>query len=113
MLTADDEREPQAHDIDSGLEDSAEIEELRFAVRAMIVMNRNLGDPEARVLNLLHHLEANHTARLLQMDAVEDRAPHQAEIAIHVSNRQPEQDADDVVVQAADDDSMHGIGPAD
>ena len=77
--------------VDAGLEDAPEIEELRFAERAVIVMHRHLDDPEARVLDLLHHLDADDAARLLELDPLEDRAPHQAEIAIDVAQLQPEQ----------------------
>ena len=95
------------------LTDAAEVEELRLAERAVVVMHRHFDDAEAGVLDLLHHLEADDAARLLEVDALEDRAPHQAEVAVDVAHLQPEQHADDVVVEAADDDAVQRIGAAD
>src|SRR5205085_6218381 len=90
-----------------------EVEELRLAERAMVVMHRHFDDPEPAILDLLHHLEADHTARLLEIDSLENRPPQQPEITVDVADRQSEQDADDVVIQAADDDAVERIGAAD
>ena len=109
VLLAHDQREPQPHHVDAGLEDAAKVEELRLAVRAVIVVHRHLDDAEAGVLNLLHHLEADDAAVLLEVHRVEDRAPHQPEIAVDVAHPQAEEHLDDVVVEAADDDAV----PAD
>jgi hypothetical protein len=55
------------------------------------MVNRHFDNPESCVLDLLDHLEADDAARLAQLDAIENRPSHQAEIAVHVANRQPEQ----------------------
>ena len=99
--------------IDRGPENSREVEELRLAEGAVIVMNGNLDDPEAGVVDLLHQLEADDAAGLLQLDALENRTPHQPEIAVDVAHRQAEQDADDVVVDPADHDAVKRIRAAD
>ena len=71
VLTEHDEGEPEPHYVDAGLENATVVEELGFAERPVIVMNRNFDDVEARVMNLLHHLEADHSARLFELDALE------------------------------------------
>src|SRR6266446_5046626 len=86
---------------------------VRAAERAMEMMDRHFGDAEAAVLYLLHHLHADDAARLLEIDAIEDRAPHQTKVAVNVPQLQFEQRADDMVVEAADDDTVPRIGPAD
>ena len=45
--------------------------------------------------------------------AVEDRAPHQPEVAVDVAHLQAEHQADDVVVEPADDDAVQRIRAAD
>ena len=62
----DDERPPQLQDVDAGPDDAAEIEELRLAVRAVVVVHGRLDDGEAGVLDLLHHLQADDAAVLRQ-----------------------------------------------
>ena len=79
----------------------------------MVVMDRHLGDPEPGVLDLLHHLQADHPAVLLELDRVEDRPAHQPEVAVDVADLQPEQHLDGVVIDAADDDAVQRIGAAD
>ena len=44
---------------------------------------------------------------------VEDRPPHQPEVAVDVAHLQAEQQLDGVVVDAADDDAVQRIGAAD
>ena len=44
---------------------------------------------------------------------LEDRPPHQAEIAVDVAHLQAEQQLDGVVIDAADDDAVQRIGSAD
>src|SRR5439155_26801294 len=112
MLAPDDEREPEAEDVEARLRDAAEVEELRFSEGAMVVVNRHFDDDESGILDLLHHLETDDAAHLLQRDAVENRAPHQAEIAIDVAHLQPEHHGHDVMVDAADDDAVQRIGSA-
>src|SRR5439155_7851276 len=94
-------------------EETPDIEELRLAERAMKVVHRHFDDPEAAVLDFLHHLDADDAAGLLQIDPLEDAAAHQPKVTIDVAQREPEEDADDVVVDAADDDAVQRIGAAD
>src|SRR5215468_2789223 len=98
MLTQNHELHPEAEDVDAGLEDTREVEELRFPERAVVVVDRHFNDPEPAVLDLLYHLETDHTARLAQLNLIENRAPHQAEITVDIADRQPEHQRDDVVV---------------
>src|SRR5215475_12527878 len=113
MLTQNHQLDPETEDIDTSLENAREIEELRFAKRAMVMVDRYLDDPEPRVLDLLHHLEADHAARLAQLDLIENRPPHQAEITVDVADGQPEHQRDDVVVHPSDDDAVKRIRSAD
>ena len=113
MLLAYHEREPEPHDVDGRLQNAPEVEELRFAECPVIVVDRDLGDSEACVVDLLHQLEADDAARLFQLDVLEHRSPHQAEITVDVPHRQAEEDADDMVIKAPDDDPVPRIGPAD
>jgi hypothetical protein len=113
MFTADHQRVPEPQHVGAGFDDAAKVEELRAAERAVIVVHRHFDDPEPRVLDLLHHLEADDAARLRQVDALEDRAAHQAEIAVDVADGEPEHDADQVMVEAADHDPVQRIRSAD
>src|SRR5438105_2184955 len=99
MLMPDHQREPEAHDVHARPEDPREVEELRLTERPVVVMDRDLDNPEPRVMNLLHQLEADDAAGLFHLDAVEDRTPHQAEIAVDIAHRQAEQDADEMVIE--------------
>src|SRR5262245_47775687 len=98
MLAPDDERVPEHEQIAARSEETPDVEELRLAERAVIVVNGHFHDAETGVLDLLHHLHADDPARLLEVDALEDGAAHQPEVTIHVAQLQPEQDADDVMV---------------
>ena len=79
----------------------------------MVVVHRHFDDAEAGILDLAHHLEADDAGVLLELDAIEDLAAHQTEVAVDVADAQPEQQLDGVVVDAADDDAMPRIGAAD
>src|SRR5215468_1746052 len=106
MLSPHHEPVPEQHEVSTGSEQPVEIEELRLAVRPVEMVHRHFDDAEAVVLDLLHHLDADDAARLLQVDPLEDRTAHQPEIAIDVPELQPEQNADDVMVNAADDNPV-------
>src|ERR1700682_4637532 len=79
----------------------------------MVVVNRHLDDPEARVLDLLHHLDTDDPARLHEIDALEDRPAHQPKITIDIAQMQPEQWAHDVMVDASDEDAVQRIRATD
>src|SRR6478672_6289690 len=80
MLAEDHQIDPEAADAKEGPEQPREIEELRLAVGAMEVMHRHLRNSESAVLNLLHHLDADDAAVVLELNAIEHRPPHQPEI---------------------------------
>ena len=81
--------------------------------RAVIVMHRHFDDAEAGVLDLLHHLEADDAAVLLEVDALEDRRAASAGSRSRRRARAARTGADDVVIDAADDDAVQRIGAAD
>src|SRR5690349_8297592 len=93
VLSTDDQCEPEPHHVDAGLADATEVEELRPAECPVIVMHRHFDDAKAGVRNLLHQLETDDAARFLERHPLEDRSPHQAEIAIDVAYPQSEQNA--------------------
>ena len=113
VLAPDDERVPQLHHVDGRAIQPPEVEELRLAVGAVVVVHRHLGDAEAGVRDLLHHLQADDAAVLLEVHGVEDRAAHHAEVAVDVAHLQAEEQLDGVVIDAADDDAVQRIGAAD
>jgi hypothetical protein len=99
VLAPDDQRPPQLQHVDAGAEDAPEVEELRLAVRAVVVVHRHLGDAEAGVLDLLHHLEADDAAVLLERAPSSKMRGASAEVAVHVAHLQAEQQLDRVVVE--------------
>src|SRR6185295_12632732 len=113
VLAPHHQRVPELEDVDAGPEQAPEVEELRLAVGPMIVVHRHFGDAEPRVGDLLHHLQADDAAVLLEVHPVEDRPPHHAEVAVDVAHGEAEEDLDGVVVDAADDDAVQRIGAAD
>src|SRR5262245_23492251 len=96
VLAANDQSPPQFHHVDGRPEDTPEIEELRLAMGAMVMVDRRFRDTESRVLEFLHHLQADDAAVLLEPDHVEDSAAHQSKIAIDVANLQTEEQLDRV-----------------
>ena len=113
VLAPDHQRPPQLQHVDAGAGDAPEVEELRGAVRAVVVVHRHLGDAEAGVLELLHHLEADRRRCSSRAAPCRRSAPHQAEVAVDVAHLQPEQALHGVVVDAADDDAVQRVGAAD
>jgi hypothetical protein len=79
----------------------------------MIVMDRDLHDAEAGILNLSHQLQTNHATIPIELDTVEYFAAHQPEIAVDVAHTQRKKHLHRVVVDASDDDPVQRIGPAD
>ncbi len=72
-------------------------------------MHRHFGNPESRILDLLHHLQADDAAALLEAHAVENRPPQEAEVAIDVAYVQSEQRFHRMVIDTADDDPVHRV----
>src|SRR4029078_3336313 len=106
MGAAHYERVPQLQDIDTGTKYAREIEKPRLAVRAMGVMHGHFDNLDPCILDLLHHLQADDAAVLLETYAVEDRPPEQAEITIDVAHVETEQCFHRVVIDTSDDDPM-------
>jgi non-ribosomal peptide synthetase component F len=88
--------------------DSSRIE--RLSGHFATLLETALDDPEARVSDFLHHLQTDHAAGFLESDAVEDRSPHQPEIAVYVPHVKTKQQRNRMVVNAADDDAVQRIG---
>ena len=76
-------------------------------------MHGHLVDHEPGVGDLLHHLEADDAAVFGELHTVEHAAANEPEVAVHVPDLQAEQPLHRVVVDAADDNPMQRIGPAD
>ena len=106
----DDELDPELEHVDARAEDAAEVEELRPAVRPMVVMDGHFHDAEPRILYLAHQLEADHAAVAIEFHAVEDLAPHQAEVAVNVAHAQGEEQLHREVVDPPDDDAVQRVG---
>src|SRR5258708_16448354 len=113
VFALDDERVPELHDVDRGTVQTGEVEELRVAVRAVIVVHGPLGNPEAAVGDLLHHFQADDAAVLFEVHRVENRSAHHPEVTVDVTHRQAEQQLDRIVIDAPDDDAVQWIRPAD
>jgi hypothetical protein len=73
------QRHPETHHVDAGLHDPPDVEELRLAERAMVMVNRHLDNVETGVVDFLHQLEADDAARLFEMNPVEHRSTQQAD----------------------------------
>src|SRR5204863_5450385 len=113
MPAPDDQREPEDQQVPARPQEAPVVEEFRLSEGTVVMVHRDLGDPEAGILDLLDHLDADDSARLLEVDALEDVAPHQTEIAVDVPKLEAEQHADDVMIDASDHDPMERIGAAD
>ena len=108
-----DELDPEFEHVDAGAEDASEVEELRAAVRAVVVMHGNFDNAEPGVLDLAHQLEADHAAVAIELHPIEDFTPHQPEVAVDVADAQREEQLHRVVVDAADDDAVQRIRSTD
>ena len=104
---------PQPADAGRGPNETADIEKLRLSKGAVVVMDRDFRDAEPGVLNLLHHLQTDDAAVVFERHAIEDPAPDQAEVAVHVAHRQPEQRLHGVVIHASDHNPVQRIGSTD
>src|SRR5581483_3974760 len=113
MLAPNHQRIPQPQHVDTGLDDPAEVEELRLAEGAMVMVHRHFDDAEAGILDLLHHLQTDDARGFFEVDALEDGAPHQAEVAVDVADGEAEHPRHEMVIRAADDDSVKWIRAAD
>src|SRR5262249_10248065 len=88
----DDQLVPQASDPERDLRHAAQVEELRPAVQAVIVMDRRIAHHAARLLDLRHQLDADQSRVAGELDPLEHAAADQPEVAIHVPALQPERE---------------------
>ena len=66
-------------------------EELAAPMRAMVVMDRNLDNPAAAILESPHHLHADHATIASELDLLEETSAEEAKIAVDIPDMQPEQ----------------------
>ena len=85
VLAAKDEFPPEVEELDGSAPEPRNIEELAFAIGAMIVMNRNFGESEAGILEFLDQFEADGAAVRLEVDNVENLAANQPKVAIDIA----------------------------
>ena len=104
---------PEPEDVHAGREEPAEVEELRPAVDAVVVVDREVDEAEAGPLELLHELEADDAARVLQRDRLEGRAAHEAEVAVDVPDPELEEEPHQDEVDLPDDDPVPRVGAGD
>ena len=91
------------HEVGQGARHAGDVEELALAVGAVEVVHGHLGDAEAVVLHLLHELHADDARGAGERDLLEDGAAHEAEVAVHVAQAQPEHRPHERVVEPPDD----------
>src|ERR1051325_8277189 len=84
---------PQTAKIAECLEQPFEIEKLRLAVCAVIVLNGRFRKAQPGILKTLHHLDTDCAASRCKANTVVARSPHQPEVAIHVSNLYSKRDS--------------------
>src|SRR5438874_6811470 len=84
-------------------------EEFATAIHTRIMTDRDLGHAETRQFELLRHFDTDDTASRFQGNRIENISAEQAEIAIHVTNREVENKSHDSAVYCADPDAIPGI----
>src|SRR2546422_1618639 len=85
-------------------------EELTPAIHTGIMANRDLDHLKSCQFELLGHFNADDTASGFEGNSIEDVSPEQAEIAIHVANRQVENESHCAPVRCADPGAIPCIG---
>src|SRR5262249_62032269 len=113
VLAPDHQLPPQPGYMRQHATEPPEVEELAFAVGAMIVVNRHLSEIEAGVLQLLDQLKADRAIGRLQVDHVEDLAPQQAEVAVDIAQLETEHELHKMVVHSPDHDAVQRVVPLD
>jgi hypothetical protein len=91
----------------------SECEKLAASIRPMVVMHGDFDDLAVPVLKLFHHLHADHTAVVRELDLLEETPLEESEIAVDIPDLQPEQEAHEALIDGTDDDPVSGIRPAD
>ena len=91
---------PQLDELDEGVPEAREVEELGFSVLAMIMAHGDLGEYATGVLEFLDHFQADGPGDALKRDRVEDTAADQAEVAIDVFELEAKEEFDQVVIDS-------------
>src|ERR1041384_1630374 len=104
---------PKAAEISEGLEQPFEVEELRFSVGSMKVIDRSFGETESGILKTLYHLDADRSAGRAYANAGVSRPAHQSEITIDVSDLYSKRESHEPAINSSDDDSMKRVRAAD
>ena len=107
-----DQLHPERREVAQRAEDRADPEELRRAVHAPVVVDPDLGEARARVLQLAHELHADHAGRVHERHPIEGAPADQPEVAVGVADPQPEEELDEAVVHPADHRAHHAVGCA-
>ena len=77
--------DPKPAELPHDARNACEIEKLRLAVGTLEVMDGHLDYAKSGALYFHHHLGANDAAVALEAHRIEDAAPAQAEVAVHVA----------------------------
>ena len=77
--------DPKPAELPYHARNACEIEKLRLAVGALEVMDGHFDHAKPSALYFHHHLGANDAAVALQVHCIEDAAPDQAKVAVHVA----------------------------
>ena len=101
--------DPEAAEIPDDVRDAWEVEELRLAVGALVVVYGHLDDSESGPLNLGHHLGTDDAAVAFEGYGVEDAAPYQSEVAVHIAKLEAECEFYRPMIDAAYDDPVKRI----
>src|SRR5262245_8162484 len=111
VLALHDEPPPPAEQGEQRGGDPCDVEELRVAVLPVPVMHRHFDEQQPRVLHLLHQLDGDATGRGLEHQALQYAAPHDAEVAVYVSDPETKGELDGVLVDEADHDAVKRVVP--
>ena len=88
-------------------------EKFAAAVRSAIMMHGNFYNSAAAALELLHHLDADHTAVERKRQVSKQRTAEETEITIHIADTELKQKPHKTLIYAAHDHAMQGIRAAD
>jgi hypothetical protein len=110
---ARDELPPCGEKLNQNPAEMSDCEELAAPVSAGVMMHGNLDEPAALILQLPHHLDADHATIACEQDLPQQTTAKEAEIAVDIPDIKPEQETHEALIEETDDDSVFGIRPAD
>jgi hypothetical protein len=113
VLAPDDQLPPQLAELHGRAKQAPEVEELAAAIGAVVVVDGHLDEAEASVVEFLDHLQGDSAAVGLELDALEDAAAEEAEVAVGIAQGQAEDEAHEMVIEPADDQPMEGVAAGD